>query len=225
MAKPNPSTRRSSYVTGSAKVLLAGSAAVLGSATGWLASGTPVSAGWADTYCTFSNTATSIAQQSKYGMNLQNYYLYQEGYHWGGGCSNDNNVDDSPGETPTSTEFTSTGRGEGPDCSGLVHRAWGIKQSNNADFGSYAQKQYTHGDASGAFMSNTTAWHTASNVYADYWDAFANTGHIGLAYGSTGTGTDNIFEAKGEAYGVGVWNRNYRSSGAYVTSKRNNWAP
>src|SRR2546423_14313549 len=42
-----------------------------------------------------------------------------EGYHWGGGCWNDNNTDDArnePQENNTSTH------GEGPDCSGVVYK-------------------------------------------------------------------------------------------------------
>jgi hypothetical protein len=43
-----------------------------------------------------------------------------EGYQWGGGCWNDNNRDDAPGDP---TENVST-RGEGGDCSGFTWKTW-----------------------------------------------------------------------------------------------------
>ena len=41
-----------------------------------------------------------------------------EGYQWAGGCWNDNDVDDSPGDP---TEDPNTG-GEGGDCSGFTFK-------------------------------------------------------------------------------------------------------
>src|ERR1043166_7574571 len=43
-----------------------------------------------------------------------------EGYQWGGGCWNDNDVDDSPGDP---TQDPNTG-GEGGDCSGFTFKVW-----------------------------------------------------------------------------------------------------
>ncbi len=43
-----------------------------------------------------------------------------EGYQWGGGCWNDNNRDDAPGD-PTENMNT---RGEGGDCSGFTWKTW-----------------------------------------------------------------------------------------------------
>ena len=47
-------------------------------------------------------------------------YARYEGYQWGGGCWNDNDVDDSPGDP---TEDPNTG-GEGGDCSGFTFKVW-----------------------------------------------------------------------------------------------------
>src|SRR5712691_2926844 len=43
-----------------------------------------------------------------------------EGYQWRGGCWNDNDVDDSPGDP---TQDPNTG-GEGGDCSGFTFKVW-----------------------------------------------------------------------------------------------------
>ena len=47
-------------------------------------------------------------------------YARNEGYQWGGGCWNDNDVDDSPGDPKADPN---TG-GEGPDCSGFTFKVW-----------------------------------------------------------------------------------------------------
>jgi hypothetical protein len=56
-----------------------------------------------------------------------------EGYQWGGGCWNDNDRDDSPGDP---TENPNTG-GEGPDCSGFTFKVW--RESTNASDGGFFQ--------------------------------------------------------------------------------------
>ena len=43
-----------------------------------------------------------------------------EGYHWGGGCWDSDNVDDQPGD-PVQNEGT---HGEGGDCSGFTFKSW-----------------------------------------------------------------------------------------------------
>ena len=55
-----------------------------------------------------------------------------EGYQWGGGCWNDNDRDDSPGDPP---ERANTG-GEGGDCSGFTFKVW-RESTNTADKGAY----------------------------------------------------------------------------------------
>ena len=41
-------------------------------------------------------------------------------------------------------------------------------------------------------------------------DALASSSHIGLIYATNADGTDQIIEAKGEAYGTNIWTRTYR---------------
>ena len=46
------------------------------------------------------------------------YVAAAEGYQWAGGCWNDNNRDDSPGDPPEDPNTL----GEGGDCSGLTFK-------------------------------------------------------------------------------------------------------
>ena len=46
-------------------------------------------------------------------------------------------------------------------------------------------------------------------------DALASDGHIGLIYAENPDGSDQIIEAKGEAYGTSIWTRTYRGSSSY----------
>jgi len=48
------------------------------------------------------------------------YVAAAEGYQWAGGCWNDNNRDDSPGDPPEDPNTL----GEGGDCSGLTFKSW-----------------------------------------------------------------------------------------------------
>ena len=65
-----------------------------------------------------------------------------EGYQWGGGCWNDNDQDDSPGDPH---EDPNTG-GEGGDCSGFTFKVW--RESLNqgdADFYQWGLLRNVHG--------------------------------------------------------------------------------
>ena len=54
-------------------------------------------------------------------------------------------------------------------------------------------------------------------------DALASSTHIGLIYTANADGTDQIVEAKGEAYGTGVWTRAYRGESSYGGVRRLGW--
>jgi hypothetical protein len=54
-------------------------------------------------------------------------------------------------------------------------------------------------------------------------DAFASTKHIGMIYAPNADGTDQIIEAKGEAYGTNIWTRSYRGSSSYSGVRRLGW--
>jgi hypothetical protein len=145
-----------------------------------------------------------------------------EGYQFGGGCWNDNDNDDSPGD-PTENVYT---RGEGPDCSGFTFKVW---------------REDTDRDNQGAWQ-----WNMLRNVHGPYdayafqlgdgapnvtypksglirMDALASGSHIGMVYARNADGSDQIIEAKGEAYGVNIWTRTYRGDPAYGGVRRLGW--
>jgi hypothetical protein len=55
-------------------------------------------------------------------------------------------------------------------------------------------------------------------------DALASTGHIGMIYAKNADGTDQVIEAKGEAYGTNIWTRTYRGSSSYSGVRRTGWS-
>ena len=54
-------------------------------------------------------------------------------------------------------------------------------------------------------------------------DALASSHHIGLIYATNADGTDQIIEAKGEAYGTNIWTRTYRGDSSYGGVRRLGW--
>lgn len=142
-----------------------------------------------------------------------------EGYFWGGGCWNDNNVDDVPGQVPQAT----SPRGEGPDCSGFVWKAWMLKATNTTSFYYNPPIKYTHGPSTAnSYRSSTTAWSLPYST-PRYWDAYASTSHIGI-FNSAVSGGGLFWEAKSEAVGSGFFVRNYNVSSSYRQSRRTGWA-
>jgi len=146
-----------------------------------------------------------------------------EGYQWGGGCWNDNDRDDSPGDPP---QDPYTG-GEGGDCSGFTFKVW-RESTSEADAGAYQWNmlRVVHGPYSAARFK---AGDGAPNVtYAKSglirMDALASTSHIGMIYARNADGSDQIVEAKGEAYGTNIWTRTYRGDSAYSGVRRLGWS-
>lgn len=145
-----------------------------------------------------------------------------EGYQWGGGCWNDNNRDDSPGDP---TERADTG-GEGGDCSGFTFKVW-RESTNTADKGAYQWNMLrnVHGPyTAGSFLSG------AGEPNVTYYknglirmDALASSAHVGMVYARNADGTDQIVEAKGEAYGTNIWTRTYRGDSSYGGVRRLGW--
>jgi hypothetical protein len=146
-----------------------------------------------------------------------------EGYQWGGGCWNDNNRDDSPGDP---VENPNTG-GEGPDCSGFTFKVWRESESTgNAGFYQWGLFRFVHGPytASG-FKGGAGAPNvTLAKAAAIKMDAFASQNHIGMIYAKNADGTDQIIEAKGEAYGTNIWTRAYRGDSSYSGVRRTGWS-
>ncbi|HWQ22950.1 MAG TPA: hypothetical protein VNK94_02480 [Gaiellaceae bacterium] len=146
-----------------------------------------------------------------------------EGYQWAGGCWNDNDRDDSPGDPP---ENASTG-GEGGDCSGFTFKVW-RESLNEGDAGFYqwGMLRDVHGPYTAArFKSGDGAPNvTVSKSVLLKMDALASTGHIGMIYAKNADGTDQIIEAKGESYGTNIWTRTYRGDSSYSGVRRTGWS-
>jgi hypothetical protein len=149
----------------------------------------------------------------------------EEGYEYGGGCWNNNNVDDTPGQPDSN--------GEGPDCSGLVFKSWELKPTSGASGGTWWNKfENIHGPYSSYRYHDALAsdpFHNLPNkqrITTVYMDAFARDGHVGLLETNAGTskGTDLINEAKGDAWGTGVFEEDWRTDSAYVGVRREGWA-
>jgi hypothetical protein len=146
-----------------------------------------------------------------------------EGYQWAGGCWNDNDQDDSPDDPH---EDPSTG-GEGGDCSGFTFKVW-REPLNTADAGfhQWGMLRFVHGPyTAAAFKAGSGAPNAAAPKSALIkMDALASNDHIGLIYAVNPDGSDQIIEAKGEAYGTNIWTRTYRGSSSYSGVRRTGWS-
>ena len=145
-----------------------------------------------------------------------------EGYQWGGGCWDDDDRDDSPND---STTDPNTG-GEGGDCSGLTFKVWREPLSTGDDsFHQWGMLREVHGPyTAAAFKAGSGAPNvTVAKSSLTKMDALASDGHIGLVYAENPDGTDQIIEAKGEAYGTNIWTRTYRGSSSYSGVRRVGW--
>ena len=145
-----------------------------------------------------------------------------EGYHWGGGCWNDNNVDEGPNE-PLQT--SSTG-GEGGDCSGLTFKVW-RESLDTGDGGHYqwGRLRNVHGPYTAADFKAGVGVPNATypKASAIVMDAFASSTHIGMVYQPLTSGADQIVEAKCEACGTNIFTRTYRSDSSYGGVRRMGW--
>jgi len=151
------------------------------------------------------------------------YAAAREGYQWGGGCWNNNDVDDSPGDPPGDPN---TG-GEGGDCSGLTFKAWReALDTNDKSFYFWSRYWVVHGPYNAhAFRVGYGAPNVAyPKGGLIRMDALASDSHIGMIYAVNANGTDQIVEAKGEAYGTGIWTRTYRSNSYYGGVRRLAWS-
>ena len=146
-----------------------------------------------------------------------------EGYQWAGGCWNDNDRDDSPGDP---LENPATG-GEGGDCSGFTFKIWreSLTESDSG-FYQWGMFRHVHGPYTAArFKRGDGAPNvTASKSALIRMDALASDSHIGMIYARNPDGSDQIIEAKGEAYGTNIWTRTYRGSSSYGGVRRTGWS-
>ena len=148
----------------------------------------------------------------------------EEGYEYGGGCWNNNNVDDTPWQPNSS--------GEGPDCSGLVFKSWELKPTAGMSGGTWWNKfEDIHGPYSSYRYHDPVGsdpfflLQGKGRMATSYMDAFARDGHVGLleSNGGTSSGDDYINEAKGDAYGTDVFVEDYRHDPAYLAVRREGW--
>jgi hypothetical protein len=148
---------------------------------------------------------------------------HYEGYQWAGGCWNDNDRDDSPSDPH---EDPNTG-GEGPDCSGFTFKVWREALStSDGSFDQWGMLRTVHGPyTAAAFKAGSGAPNTTVSKSALIaMDALASDGHVGLIYAENPDGSDQIIEAKGEAYGTNIWTRTYRGSSSYSGVRRIGWS-
>ncbi len=201
------------YALSSAATVLVGIAAiVVGTATSSQAS-------WVSVHCAPNHSSDTIFQRKT----AQAYAAVAagEGYEWGGGCWNDNNVDDTP-DAPDSN-------GEGPDCSGLVFKTWELKNSYGASGGEVWDKlENVHGPYSSDDFHSPVAADPFSGVAKgsmQYMDAFARNGHVALLASKmdSSDSSDWVYEALGDAYGTGLNFEGYRGNTAYTGVKREGW--
>src|SRR5256885_6862149 len=137
--------------------------------------------------CTTSSP-TAIPAISRAAAMSWALYARHEGYQWGGGCWNDNDTDDSPGDP---TQDPNTG-GEGGDCSGFTYKAWfESPDQSDVSFWSWGMLRAVHGPYSasnfqaGAGATNETA--AKSSLVMN--DALASSTHIGIVYAHNADGT------------------------------------
>jgi hypothetical protein len=170
-----------------------------------------------------NNSYMNVGTQTRDDARSYAYIAAAEGYQWGGGCWNNNNVDDSPGDPPGDPNT----RGEGPDCSGFTFKAW-HERSETGDpwFRYHYWLQNVHGPYTAAdFKYGVGAPNiTVAKSNTVYMDAFASTYHIGMIFwANTSYNQDRILEAKCEACGTGTWPRTYRGNPDYTGARRLYW--
>jgi hypothetical protein len=188
-----------------------------------LALGAPAGAYHTNFTGSCNNSWTNVAPITRSEARSYAYVAAAEGYQWGGGCWNDNNVDDSPGDPPGDPNT----RGEGPDCSGFTLKAWHERSEvNDPWFRYHYWRQNVHGPYTAAdFKAGVGAPNiTVFKGFTSFMDAFASTYHIGMIYWSnTSYNEDRIIEAKCEACGTGTWPRTYRGNPDYGGVRRRYW--
>ena len=174
---------------------------------------------WA--YCNYATAQPTAGLTRDGAMSYSNIARY-EGYQWGGGCWNTDDVDSTYGDPPGDPST----HGEGGDCSGLVFKTW-RESDNTASAGTYywAPLRNVHGPyTAGAFKSAVGAPNgTIYKPYATSMDGFASDGHVGLVFFREANGSDQVVEAKGEFYGTNIFTRTYRSDPAYGGIRRIGW--
>jgi hypothetical protein len=189
---------------------------------GWVGSAAAYHTRFVADNCNYAapTPASAITREGSAAVALRGRH---EGYQWGGGCWNDNDRDDAPNDPH---EDPATG-GEGGDCSGFTFKVWREPlDTSDAGFHQWGLLRFVHGPyTAAAFKAGSGAPNvTVSKSALIKMDALASDGHIGLVYAVNPDGTDQIIEAKGEAYGTNIWTRTYRGNSSYSGVRRTGWS-
>lgn len=172
-------------------------------------------------YCNYATAQPTTNMTRDAALNYA-YVAAHEGYQWGGGCWNNNDVDDAYGDP---IGLTST-QGEGGDCSGLTFKTWreSLNTSDNWHY-YWAPIRNVHGPYTaqsfklGVGAPNGTLYKSTAGAM----DGFASDQHVGMIFFHATTGGDDIVEAKCEYCGTNIWYRTYRSDPAYSGIRRIGW--
>ncbi|HYU58005.1 MAG TPA: hypothetical protein VEO00_08145 [Actinomycetota bacterium] len=179
-------------------------------------------ASWVDDKCFVDAHSVDMLERSQARAYAESGI--DEGYEYAGGCWDNDDRDDTPGQPDS--------EGEGPDCSGFVFKTWHLRGIiGNDGFRWYNRLQDVHGPYSSYTFHDGDPDYPfrtlASKSNALYMDAFAKHGHIGMLYTGNGPsdGTDYILEAWCDACGTGVNVQTYRGNADYVGVRRRDWTP
>ncbi len=190
----------------------------------------PAWAGWADNNCGFQGNGTDLSNWKKSQAMAYADVALGEGYHYGGGCWNNNGVDAQPND-PTLTEST---HGEGGDCSGLTFKSWALENTYGQNGKQYwNDSRYLHGPYSSlAFKNppgspiNDIAKANAYEMEALAYNDGGPTGHVAMIWTpNTSQGQDRVIQAKCEACGTIRNLESYRSESRYEAAQRTGWTP
>jgi hypothetical protein len=171
--------------------------------------------------CNYATPAVNY-NLTRDGAQTYSYTAAYDGYQWGGGCWNNNDVDEGWGDPPGEVST----HGEGADCSGLVFKTW-KESENTSDGGKYYWNplRNVHGPYSAASFKYGSGAPNGliSKQYAGVMDGFASDYHTGLIFFRGSGGWDQIIEAKCEACGTNIMSETYRSQSAYGGIRRIGW--
>lgn len=188
---------------------------------------TPAWAGWADNNCGFSGDGTNLDHYKKSQAMAYAGLAQHEGYHWGGGCWNNSDTDNQPGD-PVETEST---HGEGGDCSGFTFKSWALENGyGNNGKRRWNDSRYIHGPYNSAAFVNPPGAPIDNKPKADTveMDVLAHNssgaGHVAMIWTpNTSQGQDRVIQAKCEACGTIKNLESYRSEGRYEGAVRTGW--
>jgi hypothetical protein len=165
------------------------------------------------TNCNYASPTFMTTMTRDAGQDYANAARY-EGYQWGGGCWNYDDVDSYPSDAPGDPST----HGEGGDCSGLTFKTWRESTDEWRDGRYYwralrnVHGPYTAGDFKNGIGAPN---HVVAKATAGVMDAFASSSHIGMVFARSLYGGDQIVEAKCEACGTNIFYRTYRSDPSY----------